>query len=216
MKPTQLIHYVPALILAGVLVTLYAGCGNKNAPPPATSTVVSVEKTSFNEVTAQLDPGGNFYLYLSTAQWLDGLSGKVGSWRQIVTAMPNLKPEDTANINKAFDLVTRLIKDSGIEDVSGVGMSSVEYEQGVYRNKALLHHYPGKGDGFLWRLAGKEAHPLTGLDYLPTNTAMAVFSDADLPLLWQVAKKEIGQSDLPQAQQWLDQLPVQFEQQTQV
>ena len=183
---------------------------------PNVPAVVSVEKTSFAEVTSQLDPGGNFYLYLGTAQWLDGLSAKVGAWRQTFIAMPNLKPEDTTNVNKAFDLVTRLIKDSGIEDVSGVGMSSVEIEKGMFRNKALLHHYPGKGNGFLWQLAGKEPHPLTGLDLLPPDTALAVFSDADLPVLWTVAQKEVAQADLPQAQEWMAQLPVQFEQKTKV
>src|SRR5208282_5991169 len=108
--------------------------------------------------------------------------------------MSGLKPDDATNVNKAFDLATRLIADSGIEDVSGVGMSSVEIEKGMYRNKALLHHYPGKGDGFLWQLAGKEPHPLTGLDFLPDDTALAVFSDADLPLLWAVTKKEVAQA----------------------
>ena len=174
------------------------------------------EKTSFTEVTSQLDPGGNFYVYLGTAQWLDGLDTKVGAWRQAFTAMPGLKPDEIANINKAFDIATRLIKDSGIEDVSGVGMSSVEIEKGMFRNKALLHHYPGKGDGFLWQLAGKEPHPLTGLDLLPADTALAVFTDADLPVLWNAVKKEVGQSGFPQAQQWLQKFPAQFEQQTQV
>jgi hypothetical protein len=131
-------------------------------------------------------------------------------------AMPNLKPEDTTNVNRVFDVVTSLIKDSGIEDVSGVGMSSVEIEKGMFRNKALLHHYPGKGDGFLWQLAGKQPHPLTGLDYLPADTALAVFSDADLPLLWTVAQKEVAQANLPQAQAWMDKFPDQFEQKTKV
>jgi hypothetical protein len=218
MKKNHLLLCLPALVLAGVLATLNYGCGKKPASSAGgnTSPAVSVEKTSFTEVTSQLDPGGNFYLYLGTAQWLNGLDAKVGAWRQTFTAMPGLKPEDAANVNKAFDVATRLIKDSGIEDVSGVGMSSVEIEKGVYRNKALLHHYPGKGDGFLWQLAGKEPHPLTGLDFLPADTALAVFSDADLPLLWTVAQKEIGQSDLPQAQAWLKKFPVQFEQKTQV
>ena len=224
MKKNDLFLCLPALVLAGVLATLNYGCGKKPASSagenPAVGTqasaVVSAEKTSFTEVTSQLDPGGNFYVYLGTAQWLDGLDTKVGAWRQTFTAMPGLKPEDAANINKAFDIATRLIKDSGIEDVSGVGMSSVEIEKGMFRNKALLHHYPGKGDGFLWQLAGKEPHPLTGLDFLPADTALAVFTDADLPVLWTVAKKEIGQSNLPQAQQWLQKFPAQFEQQTQV
>ncbi len=129
---------------------------------------------------------------------------------------PNLKPEDTANVNKAFDIVTRLIQDSGIEDVSGVGLSSVEIEKGLFRNKALLHHYPGKGTGFLWQLAGKEPHPLTGLDFLPADTALAIFSDLDLPVLWTATQKEVAQANLPQAQAWLEKLPVQFEQKTKV
>ena len=208
----------PAFVLVGVLAILNYGCGKNPASSAGqnTSAVVSVSKTSFTEVTSQLDPGGNFYLYLGTAQWLDGLSVKIGNWRQTFTAMPGLKPEDVTNVNRAFDLATRLIKDSGIEDVSGVGLSSVEIEKGVFRNKALLHHYPGKGNGFLWQLAGKEPHPLTGVDLLPADTALAVFSDADLPVLWTVAQKEIAQSDLPQAQEWLRQLPVQFEKKTKV
>lgn len=204
---------VPAVVLLGLVATLANGCGKKQPAAAGSSgqPVVSVEKTSFNEVTSQLDPGGNFYLYLGTAQWLDNLSGKVDAWRQSFLAMPNLKPEDTANVNKAFDVITSLIKDSGIEDVSGVGMSSVEIEKGMYRNKALLHHYPGKDAGFLWQLAGQKPHPLVGLDFLPADTAFAVFSDCDLPTLWKVA-----QANLPQARQWLDKLPVQFEQRTQI
>ena len=206
---------MPALVLAGVLAFLNFGCGKKKYTPapysgtlPNASAAVSAEKTSFAEVTSQLDPGGNFYLYLGTAQWLDGLSGKVGAWRQMVNAMPNLKPEDTANVNKAFDIATRLIKDSGIEDVSGVGMSSIEIEKGMFRNKALLHHYPGKGDGFLWQLSGKEPHPLTGLDFLPTETAMAVFSDAgSAAALERRRKRKSAQADLPQATAMAGQTP---------
>jgi len=224
MKKINLLLFVPALVLAGALVILNNGCGKKEALPtgqkpaggPNTSAVVSVEKTSFTEVTSQLDPGGNFYLYLGTAQWLDGLSTKVGAWRQMFTAMPNLKPDDATNVNKAFDIVTGLIKDSGLEDVSGVGLSSVEIEKGLFRNKALLHHYPGRGTGFLWQLAGKEPHPLTGLDFLPADTALAVFSDAELPVLWTVAQKEIARADLPQAQAWLEKFPAQFELKTKV
>jgi len=218
MKKNYPFIYVPVLVLLGLIAIFNYGCGKKETPVTGQNgpAVVSVEKTSFTEVTSQLDPGGNFYLYLGTAQWLDGLSTRVGAWRQTFVSMPNLKPEDTTNMNKAFDVVTGLIQDSGIEDVSGVGMSSVEIEKGMFRNKALLHHYPGKDTGFLWRLAGKEPHPLNGLDFLPADTALAVFSDMDLPVLWTVAQKEVARADLPQAQQWLDKLPAQFEQKTQI
>jgi hypothetical protein len=218
------------LVLIGLLATLNFGCKKNEAQPPGqnpttneqapggqtNSAIVSAEKTSFNEVTSQLDPGGNFYLYLGTAQWLDGLSTKVLKWQQVFESMPQLKDEDRANVDKAFGVVTNLIKNSGIEDVSGFGLSSIEIEPGLYRNKALLHHYPGKGDGFLWKFMGKEPHAFTGLDMLPAETALAIFSDMDVTLMWSVAKDEVAQSGFPQAQDMLLKLPDQFEQKTQV
>ena len=183
-------------------------------PVPAPAVLTSVSKTSFNEVTAQLDPGGNFYLYLGTAQWLEQLSAKVETWRKTFTSFPDAKPEDVENINKAFDLVGHLITDSGIETVSGVGISSVEIEKGMYRNKFLLHHFPGKDGGFLWKFGGGAPHPLTGLDLLPANTAFAIFADMDLPLMWETARAEAAKSGFPQANDFLKQLPTEFEKST--
>ena len=219
------------LILIGVAATINFGCKKSETQPlgenstaseqqtsvgQTNSAIVSAEKTSFNEVTSQLDPGGNFYLYLGTAQWLEHLSSKVENLRQRFASMPVAKTDDATNINRAFDVLTRLIKDSGLEEISGMGLSSIEIEPGLYRNKALLHHYPGKGDGFLWKFLGKEPHALTGLDLLPTNTALAIFSDADVPLVWSVVKDETTQSGFPQAQEMLQKLPDQFEQKTHV
>ncbi len=208
MKKLSLLACVSGIALIGLSLVLFSGC-NKGGGQKAS--IVSAEKTSFNEVTAHLDPGGNFYLYLSTEQWLDNLSGKISGWKQLFAAIPDMSDEDRANVDKTFDLVTHLIKDSGVEDVSGVGMSSIATEKGVYHNKAIVHHYPDKGSGFLWTVFGGKAHVLTGLDLLPTNTAMATFSDLDIPLLWSAIQKEVGQSDLPQAQEFLNKLPENFE-----
>ncbi len=202
--------------LAGLVAALNFGCGPKSQEPSKKPEVASVTKTSFAEVTAQLDPGGDFYLYLGTAQWLDGLSAKLGGLQQQFNAIPGLKPDDAAKISKVFGIVTGIVKDSGIEDVSGVGLSSVEIEKGMFRNKALIHHYAGKGNGFLWQLAGGKPHPLEGLNLLPADTVVAVFSDLELPQVWNVIKKEVSQADLPEAQKWLDSLPDLFEKNTQV
>jgi len=214
------VHSIFFLFFTGLIIALGFGCkpsaGPGSPPPPGATQFVSVEKNSFNEVTSQLDPGGNFYMYLSTAQWLDGLSGKVSGWQAYFDAMPQIKDEDRANIDKALVVATRLIKDSGIEDATGVGISSIEIEQGLYRNKLLLHHYSGKGQGFFWKIMGGSPHPLNGLNLLPANTALACFSDMDVPLLWSVIKDEAAQSGFPEAQNALQAFPAQFEQQTQV
>ena len=218
MKPNRLFACTAALLLLGLVAAFNNGCQKKESSGTGSNgaTIASAEKTSFTEVTSQLDPGGNFYLYLGTAQWLDGLSSKVANWQQKFTAMPDLKPEDLANVNKAFEVVTRLIKDSGLEDISGAGVSSIEIEPGLYRNKVLVHHYPGKGSGFMWKMLGQEPHALTGLDLLPANTVLATFSDMDLPLLWTVTRDEVAKSGFPQAQEFLQKLPAQFESKTQL
>jgi hypothetical protein len=203
-----------ALVLIASLAWFGCGRGKPATPAQTGATPVSAERTSFTEVTSQLDPGGNFYLYLGTAQWLEHLSTKVESWHNNIAALPGLTPENTADINQGFAVANHLIKDSGIEDVTGMGMSSVEVEKGMFRNKMLLHHYSGTDAGFLWKLYGREPHPLTGLDLLPANTALAVFSDMDLRLLWTVTQDEAAKSGFPQAQDFIARLPAQFEQQT--
>ena len=213
MTKKSLLLGAATLVLLGGLAGFNFGCGKSSSTPKSVIALPS-ERTSFAEVTEQLDPGGNFYLYLGTAQWLEHLSTKVETWRSTVTAIPDLTPDNAANVNKAFDIVNHLIKDSGIEDITGMGMSSVEIEKGVFRNKMLLHHYPDTGKGFLWKLCGKEPHALTGLDLLPANTALAAFTDMDLPLLWTVTQDEVAKSGFPQAQEFIQKLPAQFEQKT--
>jgi len=210
-----------ALISCGLLCS--TGCKKDESAPadqPKNETTkpapgaASAEKTSFHEVTSQLDPGGNFYLYLSTEQLLEGVSGKVSGWRQLFSAIPDATPDALDKIGKAFDVVTRLIRDSGIEDVSGFGMSSIAREKGFYHSKMLVHHYAGKGAGFLWTMFGQKQHALDGLSLLPTNTAVATFSDLDMPLLWSVIQKQTAESGIPEASTMLDKLPHGFEQAT--
>lgn len=187
------------------------GCKREAAAPPAKTT--SAEKTSFNDVTSKLDAGGNFYLYLSTEQWLENLSGKISGWREGVASMPPMA-EHRAQVDQAFDAITRLVKDSGVEKVSGVGMSSIAIEPGLYHSKTFLHHYAGDGSGFVWTMFGKEPHDLAGLNLLTTNTAMAMFSDMDLPGLWSVLQQEGRQSGIPEVTEFFNAMPEKFEQST--
>lgn len=176
-----------------------------------TGSIQSAEKNSFQEVTSHLDPGGNLYLYFSTEQLLDGLSAKTANLRQLLGVIPNVSDSDRENIEKALNIVTNLVKSSGIEDVSGLGVSSIASEKEFYHTKALLHHYKGKGSGFLWSLFGQKSHSLDALNLLSTNTAVAFFSDFDIPLLWNTIEKQVQQSGFSEVEQELQKLPQQFE-----
>jgi hypothetical protein len=174
-------------------------------------TIQSAEKNSFQEVTSHLDPGGNLYLYFSTEQLLNNISTKAANFRQLVSAIPDVKEGDRENIEKAINIVTNLVKSSGIEDVSGLGVSSIAREKEFYHAKAMLHHYKGKGSGFLWTLFGQKPHALDGLNLLSTNAAFAMFYDFDVPLLWNVIEKQVKESGFAEAEQGLQKLPQQFE-----
>jgi len=167
-------------------------------------------KNSFQEVTSHLDPGGNLYVYLSTEEWVNSLAGQISQLRDFVNAVPGTSADDKQNSARLFDLLARLVKQSGVEQISGFGMSSIALEKGLYRSKWMLHHYRGNESGFLWSAFGKQPHALAGLDLLPANTAFAWFSDLDLPFLWAIVNNEIVQSGIVGAQQTLRDLRAQF------
>ena len=213
--------FPPKPILALSLLTFLAvtGCNKDQAPPPEPKpstlpAAASAERTSFAQVTSKLDAGGELYLYLSTEQWLAGVAEKIGAWHGLLGAIPNVKDEDRQNLDHVFTVVTNLIQQSGIEDVSGVGMSSIARETNFYHSKLFLHHYPGKGSGFLWNMCGQKPHDLASLNLLPATTALAAFGDLDAPLLWSAIQKQVAQSGLPQADELLNKLPQAFEQAT--
>src|SRR5207249_9411247 len=182
------------LVLAAALLLAIAGngCGRKEPQealrgalsPPAKPTVVSAEKTSFDEVTAQLDPGGSLYGYLSTSQWLEGLSDRVNGWRDAALSLPDLGSEGRSNVSKAFDLITRLIRNSGLESISGVGVSGIALEKGFYQTKFVVQRGTNNPPGGIWTVFGRTPRPLNELDWLPAETVWAVFADLDVSSLW--------------------------------
>ena len=189
----------------------------KPAAPPAAgpkTAIVSAEKTSFDQVTAKLDKGGNFYLYLSTEQALTGLSAKMAGFSNLLGNLPGMPGDKSQTIGKVFDFATACLKDSGIEQISGVGMSSIAREPGFYYGKLIVHHYPGQNAGVIWSMFGKAPHPLQELDLLPETTVFATFSDLDVPLAWNTVQKHLERLDIPAVTGSLQQWPAQFRKMT--
>jgi hypothetical protein len=208
-----------AAFLAALVVL--AGCKQKQESPVsapgaerAKPAIVSAEKNSFAEVTAKLDPGGNFYLYLSTEQILGGLSNHLVSASNIICALPDIPGTGRETLNKVFTVLGDVVKDSGISEISGLGMSSIAREKGFYYNKAIVHHYPGQNTGLIWSLFGRSPHPLKELDLLPATTALAASADFDLLLAWTNFLQTARSLDIPEAGPALDQLPAKFRQLT--
>lgn len=176
--------------------------------------VVSAEKTSYAEVTAQLDPGGSLYGYVSTSQWLDGLSGRVNGWRDAILSLPNLGASERSSVNKAFDLAARLIRNSGVESIAGVGVSGIALEKGFYQTKFVVQRDPAAKAAGIWTVFGRAPHPLVELDWLPADTAWAGFSDADIASIWTAFAEEAGRSEIVELSSGIEQLKAHVQQAT--
>ena len=219
--PNSKIRRASTVFLAALF--LVSGCSRKEEaaprptaakPPPVRPAMASVEKTSFQEVTSQLDPGGNLFAYFGTEQWIRGASEQVSSWRGILQVAPVLSDEQRVEANKGFDLATRLIRNSGLEEISGVGMSGIATEKGRYRTKLLVHHYPEPKSGYLWSLFGTAPHALDGLNQLPTTTALCVFFDLDSHASWAILQRELSASGIAGLEEWSREFPKEFEEKT--
>lgn len=184
------------------------------APAPAAAQLVPARQTSFGEVTRQLDAGGSVYAYLATDQWLAGLSTNLAQLRELVENLPGISGTEQENVQRGFDLATRAVAGSGIENLTGVGISGVQLTSELHRTKLILHHAKGQGDGLLWNLLGAKPHALNGLTWLPTNTAVAAYGDLDVPALWHAIETGLGQSEIPEAAEAVQKWPELFEQQT--
>lgn len=217
---------IPLLIGAAAL---FGGCNKETPPaPPAPPTqsavpvtpvtpaaqekpaIVSAEKNSFAQVTSNLDKGGNLYLYLSTEQALGGLSKSIATLSNVFSQLPLGPDMGSGTLARIFQVVDGLVKDSGVEQISGVGASSIAREPGFYYNKFIVHHYAGQGEGLMWTAFGKEAHPLKELDLLPENTAWAAYGDLDVPLAWKTVLGELRKLHLPEVDNALDSMPENF------
>jgi hypothetical protein len=207
-------------VLTAVLLLGANGCGKKEEKsatplqPTPPAAVVSAEKTSFTEVTAQLDPGGSIYAYLSTRQWLEGLSGHINGWREAALSLPNLATEEKSNLAKAFDLITRLIKNSGVESISGVGISGIALEKGFYQTKFVVHREANSPPGGIWTLFGQSPRALHELEWLPAETVCAAFSDLDIAALWNTVVNEVNQSGFDEVKGGLEGLNAAVQQAT--
>lgn len=211
-------------LLALALLLWMPGCGkNESKTPdqpqpesgaPSTSGLESGERTSFDEVTSHLDPGGSLYGYLATDQWLGDLSAKVEGWREVILALPGIESSKREQYAKSFDFVTQLIANCGVEEISGVGVSGIALEPGLYQTKVFVHHNRGDDKGYLWSIAGTQPRPLDELDGLPADTAWASFGSSDLAKVWGILKREVRQAGMTEANAGLGELDKQIEKAT--
>jgi hypothetical protein len=204
-----------ASILLATTLLAWSPCRAQNAA--SATTPAGVLPTSFAEVTRQLDPGGTLYGYLATERWLAGLSTNLIELERLLLGLPGLgTTSEREQVEGVFKAVRGVVNASGLESVSGVGISSLQLTSELFRTKFVVHRRPGADAGLLWTVPGRQPHRLQGLDLLPDHTALAAFGDVDVRTLWQVLDRELRQCGVPAVAEWAAGWPDLFERETQI
>ena len=176
---------ITPLFCAALLIFGTPGSGAQSADNTLKGPPAAV-KSSFEAVAARLDPNGHLYAYLSTEQALarlgEGLEGLITLAKTGTEAGSSLmdNPFVAPIIEGVMGVVEPAYRQSGIGEISGVGMSSLALEEDLWRSKMFVHHQPGKGSGLIWDAFGEQPHTLEVLSLAPDNTAALMHSDLDV------------------------------------
>ena len=103
--------------------------------------IESVDKNSFYEVTSKLNLGGNLYYYLSTEQIIQKIEEFGAKMRKILESQTIKIQTDGIKPLQVYDIVFRLLKNSGLMEISGAGMSSIAIGENLNHSIFVLHHY---------------------------------------------------------------------------
>ena len=161
-------------------------CLSISLPPVVTANPAS-DKQRFEKVAEQLDLGGVLYGYVSVDGDISGLAKLVNSF------MSDLKEIDKGISSHIPDIdIEALMKISGLDSISALGLSSIQTDQG-FRNKVYLHA-PNGVRGLL-SMFGNEAKEFEVLQLAPSGTDLVVQQEVKLQTLYnEVVLEALGGS----------------------
>ncbi len=190
--------------IRGIIVCAFVvWYGNNLRGGPKPEKLVSAEPTCYKEVTAKLNPGGGYYFFMDTRNFGSQLGGMIDKVKEIMLSDKNASDLDVKKAELWFKFAHKIIGESGICEISGIGMSSIAIKKGFYHNKFFLYHCPDADKGLIWKLPGKKPHPLDSLKLLPASTVIAGFFDFNPGFFWKWVRKQAAESGIPELQKGL-------------
>lgn len=192
MKKNQLITallIIVSLTAAVVLYFVYTKC---------TPDYMNFQaKTSFYQVTPNLDSGGFLYAYVSSERYIRAVEKIVERVKAIIIKKSQISSHYTAEDKiKTIDFLMQLFHSSGVSEIDGIGVSSIALGKELDHSTFYLHHLDNKDKGLIWHINGSRAHVLTELNWLPKHTVFANFSDFRIKALWDFVKANAENSKI--------------------
>ncbi|MBN2398957.1 MAG: hypothetical protein JXI33_01305 [Candidatus Aminicenantes bacterium] len=140
----------------------------------------SAEANTYWQVTAKLDQGGEAFGYLHTEKISAAVLQFFANLEKTIAKGAVGKQEKAV---QAFSMLNMLFKSYGLDEISGLGYSSITLKPGLHRNRFVIHHRPGKNKGLIWNIAGPAPRYLSELNMLAADTALVFFADYDIEKL---------------------------------
>lgn len=185
---------VPRVILFRALVVMFLGI--------VISAQVGVaaeksERDGFDAVASKLQTGGNLYLYISASDWFKELKAAGESIKKIFRlSRPSMFAPKQEDVAKGVDFALALIKSAGMDELSGVGASSVLIGDGLYHGVVFFHHWPENNKGMIWNAFGDKDRVKEAMALAPDDTAAMFYTGMDLRLLWNWFKEQATKSGI--------------------
>jgi len=154
-------------------------------------------KTSYQQVTGYLSPGGNTYIYQNAAQWGATLDALVPPLRNLALMAAGRHGRDEAEV--AFHIIEAFLKDSGLRGLNGVGASSIPVGDGLHHSRIYFGHAEGAAKGLLWDAFTQENTPLPLLKALPADTVLATRIPIRGTVVWKWIRKVVASLESEQA-----------------
>jgi hypothetical protein len=140
----------------------------------------SAVNNTYWQVTAKLDQGGEAFGYLHTEKITAAFM------RLLANLEKNMAPSAVAGQDKtaqAFAMLNMLFKGYGLEEIGGLGYSSITLRPGLHRSRIVIYHRPGRDKGLIWNIAGPAPRYLDEIAMLADDTALAFISDYNVEKL---------------------------------
>ena len=104
----------------------------------------SAVNNTYWQVTAKLDQGGEAFGYLHTEKITAAFMRFMANLEKSHIPAGVGGQDKTA---QAFTMLNMLFKGYGLEEISGLGYSSITLKPGLHRNRVVIYHRPGRDQG---------------------------------------------------------------------
>ena len=176
-----------SLLSATVLIT---SCGSEE---PKT-----YRPTPFASVAKNLDQGGDYYMILSAEQAIKKVTDSVNSLVAILEPELNKNAVTKDSSQKIIKAVRAIVSNIGLNDIQGVGLSSLPMEEHLNRVRLVATHKSENGEGLIWKLSDGENKALDFLKMAPTDSVLVSTGNLNLEYLYNWLDTQAKLSGVPE------------------